>query len=351
MNEQAVQRDLASVTPCVRSTASDGTSDLEMHPACFDARVLSPGSLPSHPNTWTRHRAHLAALNYFLKHLDFAGFPLEICARRNKMMIDAYQCHSYEDFFAKTVSVDSASSRVQMQSHAEEDLSMDDRNGTVAMRLGYTDSNLDGLEDNVKGALHNTGNMCYLNSLLHVVARVDSFRHWFQGHLARSHIEHSWQTCPLCAIAQDVNRLCIDVDTAPFVPNIVASRGSWSHGEFANAEQQDVTEAVRLLFDSLNAVDERSLLATDPGAFDGVSGIALKYTTPMWRLMEMSFSNRLHCTMCNEQVIMPERLSAVPLELPTESCTVELLLANQWGDQPEGDDPFKCPAVFPKMTM
>ena len=52
--------------------------------------------------------------------------------------------------------------------------------------------------------------------------------------------------------------------------------------------------------------------------------------------------------MCHEQVIMTERLSAVPLELPAESCTVELLLANQWGDQPEGDDPFQCPAVYPK---
>lgn len=236
---------------------------------------------------------------------------------------------------------------VQATSAAEEDMPMDISNVTVATRLGYTAFDLVELEDNVKSALHNAGNTCYLNSLLHVVARVDSLRQWFQEHLVRSQNAHSWQTCSLCAIAQDVNRLCIDVETTPFVPHIVHSRGLWSHGEFNNSEQQDVTETVRLLFDSLNTVDERSMLASNAGAFDGVSGVASRYTTPMWRLMEMSFESRLHCTSCNEMVIQKERLFSVPLDLPDEACTVELLLANHWGNQPEGDDPFVCPAERP----
>ncbi len=55
---------------------------------------------------------------------------------------------------------------------------------------------------------------------------------------------HAGLNCPLCLVAQDVNKLCIDVDAAPFVPAIVRARAAWSAGAFDDDDQHDVTEAL-----------------------------------------------------------------------------------------------------------
>ena len=96
------------------------------------------------------------------------------------------------------------------------------------------------MDDNVIAALQNAGNTCYLNALLHVLARVAELRWWFQQHLICNRVAHAGLDCPLCLLARDLSRLCIDVDATPFVPEIVQARGRWSGGAFANRQQQDV---------------------------------------------------------------------------------------------------------------
>ena len=141
----------------------------------------------------------------------------------------------------------------------------------VALTLGYHDS-FDIMDDNVEAALHNAENTCYLNALLHVLARVPAVRLWFQQHLEIWGENHSGLQCPLCLIAADVNQLCMHFDPTPFVPAIVAARALWSGGIFANRRMHDVMEALNLLFNSLNTIDERAALHINPECFLGEMG-------------------------------------------------------------------------------
>ncbi len=216
----------------------------------------------------------------------------------------------------------------------------------AAASLGYVDNGRC-MEDNTTAALRNPHNMCYLNALLHVLSRVALLRQWFQQHLEKWRQAHAPLNCPLCLIAQDVNKLCIDVDATPFVPPVVRTRALWSHGAFDDDDQHDVTEAVRLLFDSLNSIDDRAALALDPDAF--TRRLAVRYTTPMWKAIGMQSVNRMECRSCGCISDRMEEQSTLSLDLPDDPCTIEALLANQWGDQPlkAGDDPFKCPREPP----
>ena len=84
----------------------------------------------------------------------------------------------------------------------------------VASALGYVSAVAGGdLDVFVIGALRNVGNTCYLNALVHVLARIDQLRRWFQQHLELWGVAHDGLRCPLCMLAQDINRLCNDVDT------------------------------------------------------------------------------------------------------------------------------------------
>ena len=72
----------------------------------------------------------------------------------------------------------------------------------------------------------------------------------------------------------------------------------------------------------------------------------------MWKTLDLSFASRLSCKNCGCVSVKPEHLSALPLDLPDEPCSVEVLLANQWGEQPlkAGDDPYRCPREPPCST-
>eukprot|EP00973_Karenia_brevis_P067150 9338084-Karenia_brevis.AAC.1 len=218
----------------------------------------------------------------------------------------------------------------------------------VASELGYVAGD-DAQEDNVTASLRNAGNTCYLNALLHVFGRVPALRRWFRQHAAIWGEAHAALNCPLCLIAADINKLCIDVGLTAFTPSIVRTRAIWSNGAYNNFEQHDVAEAARFLLDSLNSVDERAMNARDPW-FEGRSlDDVNRFTTPMWKLMKFSFINQIHCTTCGFTSGKEEQLCTLPLELPDQPQQIEVLLANQWGEQllKPGESPYQCPNDTP----
>eukprot|EP00973_Karenia_brevis_P005065 696565-Karenia_brevis.AAC.1 len=213
----------------------------------------------------------------------------------------------------------------------------------VASELGYVAGD-DAQEDNVTANLRNAGNTCYLNALLHVLGRVPALRNWFHQHAVIWGEAHAGLNCPLCLIATDINKLCIDVELTAFTPGIVLTRAIWSNGAYDNFEQHDVAEAARLLLDSLNSVDERTMSARDPW-FEGRSlDDVSRFTTPMWKLMRFSFISQIHCATCGFTSGREEQLCTLPLELPDQPQQIEVLLANQWGEQPlkPGESPYQC---------
>eukprot|EP00973_Karenia_brevis_P075897 10544489-Karenia_brevis.AAC.1 len=62
--------------------------------------------------------------------------------------------------------------------------------------------------DNACASLVNLGNTCYLNALLHILARIPSVRSWCYQHQQHwggdsMHVAH----CSLCALAADLRRI------------------------------------------------------------------------------------------------------------------------------------------------
>ena len=58
--------------------------------------------------------------------------------------------------------------------------------------------------DPARAALHNPGNMCYLNSMLHVLARTPSIRNWAVQHRALNTGRTGHQSCTLCDLGDDL---------------------------------------------------------------------------------------------------------------------------------------------------
>ena len=195
-------------------------------------------------------------------------------------------------------------------------------------------------KDNLTAAIRNPGNTCYLNSLLHVFARVPAFCHWFEQHLEKDGVLHNRSSCALCHIAKDIKKIRIGVqDDEPFVPKIVQRRGSWSGGLFRNARQQDVTEAIAVLLDSLNSIDKKAAMIENKDPF----------ATPMWRALQITQTSRLHCHRCQYAKDKEERLTTLSVEVPQTSQHIEDLINNPFGGQPlqSQDDRYECPAEQP----
>ena len=128
------------------------------------------------------------------------------------------------------------------------------------------------------------------------------------------------------------------MEDTPIVPRIVETRGSWSGGRFNNARQQDVTEAIAVLLDSLNSIDEAAM-----------NRIKETFATPMWRALQIKQIGRLHCHRCQYAKDKVERLTTLSLEIPQTSQHIEAFINNQFGDQSlqMQDDRYACPAEQP----
>ena len=102
----------------------------------------------------------------------------------------------------------------------------------------------------------NRANVCYLNALLHVLARVPLLYHWAVQHFQNTDATHDKSVCSLCNLGEDLHCLCYAENSNSQLAKTVARRGSWSNGFLDGAAQQDVNEALRLLWTSCENVDE-----------------------------------------------------------------------------------------------
>ena len=208
----------------------------------------------------------------------------------------------------------------------------------ISEELGYFPCG-DAHEDHAGAALLNAGNTCYLNALLHAMARVSRLRGWFQQHLELANKAHERLGCTLCSLAQDVWRLCLDADGAAFVPETVRTRALWSDDAFANNVQQDAAEAFVLLMDKLDGVDEGAMNASCKAAADLNNGRnSTRLTTPMWKCLGGTHTSTLFCTGCRLRSCTAECWSTLELHLPDEPCELQELLLAYWGEEPVDDE-------------
>ena len=79
--------------------------DFYVNPANFHLRAFPESARNSAPTKWSHHRAHVAAMNLFLKNVRPSDLEVEILRRRALMETTEFRCQTSEDFCATTVSV------------------------------------------------------------------------------------------------------------------------------------------------------------------------------------------------------------------------------------------------------
>ena len=216
--------------------------------------------------------------------------------------------------------------------------------------LGYT-SDGDVYVDPAQAALMNPGNMCYLNAMLHVLARTPSIRSWAVQHLSLCGRLQIGQPCCLCDLGSDLKRLSIDSDAVPQVARVVRSRGAWSQGAFANTGQQDAHEAFCCLLDACEAIDLNKLLAlplpTEARSILARSGNnnADRYSTPFWRALGGVQRSTVTCNACGSTSARLEMWHVLSLSLPKQACTIEQLVSNYFESVPLRDPDDRCEHV------
>ena len=122
--------------------------------------------------------------------------------------------------------------------------------------LGYVEQADYPKDTRNRASLHNRASVCYLNALLHVLTRVPFVYHWAVQHFHKADSSHDKSVCCLCNLGSDLHRLSYSERSNPQISATVASRESWSTGLLAGAMQQDVHEALRLLWTACQHVDE-----------------------------------------------------------------------------------------------
>ena len=132
--------------------------------------------------------------------------------------------------------------------------------------------------------------------------------------------------------------ICEGVALQPYTPAIVKARHLWSNGVFANCDQQDVTEAMGMLLNSLDEVERQNVPTELP--------------TPMWELLGVASEQRLTCNVCGYSSHSRVQNISIALDVPSGSSSIDELLSHFWGEQKlkEGDDPYRCPAATPCPT-
>ena len=147
---------------------------------------------------------------------------------------------------------------VQDAGHEEPSHSLLREGATASSLLGYWDD-VTVLQDSLHAALWNPSNQCYLNALLHIIARTQPLQRWVTQHADLSVTRCHSSNCILCVLARDVRRLCVGTDDTPLTAGIVQRRSSWSTNEFQEG-QHDIGAAFDKLMIALNQQDEEAVV-------------------------------------------------------------------------------------------
>ena len=147
---------------------------------------------------------------------------------------------------------------VQHAGHEEPLHSLPREGATASSLLGYCEDVIC-LQDSFHVALYNPSTQCYLNALLHIMARTQSLQRWVTQHADLSVTRCHSSNCILCVLARDVRRLCVGTDDTPLTAGIVQRRSSWSTNEFQEG-QHDIGAAFDKLMIALNQQDEEAVV-------------------------------------------------------------------------------------------
>jgi ubiquitin C-terminal hydrolase len=213
----------------------------------------------------------------------------------------------------------------------------------VSLLLGYEDGIFDYV-DHVSGALQNLGNTCYLNAMLHVLARIPSIRRWCARHQLQFGQDpgHS-ADCVLCALAFDLSHLAVDLTGESARPRTVLQRAAWSRGHFADFNQHDAHEAFSLLMDACEGIDATAASFLGLSELDNNGGTnSCRYSTPKWKAFGGIELSAVTCQACGHSEGQYQMWDCLSLAVPAQAVTVEQLLSNHWGAEPLRDRDDRC---------
>ena len=211
--------------------------------------------------------------------------------------------------------------------------------------IGYSEATSD-VDDFFAVGLTNLGNICYINALLHALARLSTVSCWTMQH--RTLCRRS--DCPLCDLAGDLSVLTSPKTMSSHIPLSAQNRAAWGGDRFNNYQQQDSSEAFTALLTACDEVDVNAALLL------GISGDLLahgmnssRYSTPQYRAFGGLTASTLRCKnkWCLDVSDKDDITHCLTLEMPSVQSTIKQLLEHHWSFQDlidEGDRCHKCQA-------
>ncbi|MAF76427.1 MAG: hypothetical protein CMF17_11365 [Idiomarinaceae bacterium] len=212
----------------------------------------------------------------------------------------------------------------------------------AAELLGYTTGDVAD-EDHTSCVLRNIGNTCYLDALLHILAKVPSVRAWLSGHrMLATEDDHS-TSCLLCWLAGDIHRLTSSTGSVPFVPRVVRNRGEWC-AAFRGHRQQDAHEAFCALVDECEELDLRKLRSYNVEELgENLEINSVRYSTPFWRAFGGLQLCTVTCSRCGAVSSRYDMFHNISMAmLPRSTARIEEMIADHWGFEQLDDEDDTC---------
>ena len=206
--------------------------------------------------------------------------------------------------------------------------------GDLFIQIGYSHDAAEA-EDFHAVALQNLGNTCYLNALLHAVARLPSVRSWSAQHQSFCAFSHgSPGVCALCDLAYDLNSITEQITEEAVAPRSVIKRAVWGGHRFDNLLQHDASEAFTVLFSACDAIDVHAARDLQPPGLlleDSISSV--RYSTPYYRTFGGLSLSILKCNKCQYISRKREIFHCLTVEVPAEDSIIEQVISDHWGTQ------------------
>ena len=214
--------------------------------------------------------------------------------------------------------------------------------GNLYARIGYSDVAVEA-SDFCKVALKNIGNTCFLNALLHSLARLPSVRHWTIQHLNICSTTHTnGGMCALCDLALDLNDITMDIQDVLVTPRTATKRSVWGGEAYDNFAQHDASEAFTALLSSCDEVDFRAACVKAPDLWLADDVRSARYSTPYYRTFGGLMLSTLSCNRCHYFSQKSEIFHCLSLAVPAATSSIELALARHWNVQDLVDKSDHC---------